>query len=96
MCWNGVMRRTDPENTSRSYFRTGDRFFSLNGQWFFTAREGEVGPFQCREMAVEEASRYVREQEALARCVHDDLTLVPKDDRPGLTPNHHMPRANRR
>jgi hypothetical protein len=107
MWWNEGMRRTDRENTSRNYFRTGDRVFSLNGQWFFATREGEVGPFRSREAAVKEASRYVREREDLARFQRDrerqladgrshDLALVPKDDRPELSLDDLLLAENRR
>lgn len=61
------MRRTDRNDGSGRYFRSGDRVFSVSGRWFFSAREGEQGPFPSREAAVKEASRYVHEQVALAR-----------------------------
>ena len=59
------MRRTDPENTSKRYFRTAERVFSMNGQWYFTAREGDIGPFRTRETALSEVARYGREREDL-------------------------------
>ena len=39
----------------------------LNGQWFFTTREGEVGPFRTREHAIEEVGRYVQERNELMK-----------------------------
>lgn len=85
------MRRNDPENTSRSYFRTQDRVFAQNGQWFFASREGEVGPFATRETAMKEVSRYVQERRDLERFqkareiqhLHRNevsLAIMPKDE----------------
>lgn len=90
------MRRTDPKDTSRSFFRTGNRIISLNGQWFFATREGEVGPFRSREVAMREATRYVRERNDLERFQKareqelgnrraHTLSIVPKDDEPALS-----------
>ena len=90
------MRRTDPDSTSRSFFRTRNRIFSMNGQWFFATREGEVGPFRSREVAAKEATRYVRERNDLERFQRarememsnrrsHTLSIVPKDDEPQMT-----------
>ena len=90
------MRRTDPEDTSKRYFRTAERVFSMNGQWYFTAREGDFGPFRTREGALREGARYVRERLDLdsfqkARQSRPDRTddlaleILPKDDEPDLT-----------
>ena len=83
------MRRTDPTGTRR-YFRTEDRIFLLNGQWFFATREGDVGPFPSREAATKEATRYVRERIDLEQIQNaqalergnprpHELTLLPKE-----------------
>ena len=61
------MRRTDPESTTRSFFRSKERIFVLNGQWFYTTREGESGPFPSRETAIKEANRFVVERQDLDR-----------------------------
>jgi hypothetical protein len=61
------MRRTDPESTTRSFFRSKERVFVLNGQWFYTTREGENGPFPSRETALKEANRFVVERQDLDR-----------------------------
>ena len=90
------MRRTDPTDTNKWYFRTQERVFSMNGQWYFTAREGDIGPFRTREVALAEVARYVREREDLdsfqkARQSHASQTfdlaleIVPKDVEPDLT-----------
>lgn len=89
------MRRSDPKSTTKSFFRTGDRVFVLNGQWFFATREGEVGPFRSREAALKEVRRFVQERHALERFQRardegvlrraDSLAIVPKDEEPNLT-----------
>ncbi len=90
------MRRTDPEDTNKRYFRTQERLFSMNGQWYFTTREGDVGPFRTREVALNEVTRYVREREDLdsfqrarqRRPSHTEdlvLEILPKAEEPELT-----------
>ena len=59
------MRRTDSPDTTRSYFRSAERVFALNGQWFFGTREGEIGPFVSREEARSEIARLIREKNDL-------------------------------
>jgi hypothetical protein len=90
------MRRTDSEDTNKRYFRTQERVFSMNGQWYFTAREGDIGPFRTREATLKEIVRYVRERLDLDRFQRarssqpnqtGDLALeiLPKEDEPDLT-----------
>jgi hypothetical protein len=68
----------------------------MNGQWFFTTREGEQGPYRTRETALEEVARYVRERKAFIRFQNQrektagraelrDLELVPQADDLDLT-----------
>ena len=79
-------RNRDSESTSRSYFRTQDRVFAMNGQWFFTTRE----------TALKEVARYVKERKAFERFQNQreeaagrpkprNLALVPKGDDLDLT-----------
>jgi hypothetical protein len=56
------MRRDDPPGSSKRYYRSDDRLFTLNGQWYFAAREGDIGPFRSRQQAASEAARFVRGQ----------------------------------
>ncbi len=90
------MRRTDPENTNKRFFRTQERVFSMNGQWYFTAREGDIGPFRTRETALSEVARFVHEREELdsfqkarrnqlAQTEDLALEILPKEDEPELT-----------
>lgn len=90
------MRRTDPEDTGKRYFRTQERLFAMNGQWYFSAREGDIGPFRTREGALREVARYVREREDLdsfQKARRGQLSgngglaleILPKEDEPELT-----------
>lgn len=78
------MRRTDPQHTSRRFFRTQERVFAMNGQWYFTAREGDVGPFRTRERALEEVTRYARERQDLEQFQNSRQRLTGLSDGPGL------------
>lgn len=47
-----------------------DRFFTVDGLWYFATREGiDVGPFDSRQMAETEAARLI---ELLAQCSTDE------------------------
>ncbi|MEQ8857257.1 MAG: DUF6316 family protein [Pseudomonadales bacterium] len=58
------MRKSDPRDLTRSFFRTNDRFFQVNGRWYFSAREGEIGPFRTRDQARREAMAYITARNA--------------------------------
>ena len=57
------MRRRE-DNEDKTYFRS-DRLFLMNGQWYFSSREGDCGPFASREVA----------RAALARFLPDKIEL---------------------
>ncbi len=59
------MRSTDPKDSNKRYFRSGDRIVNLNGAWFFAAREGDLGPFPTREIAQREVQRFMLERQEL-------------------------------
>ena len=61
------MRRGDPSDNGRSYFRSGTRIFNLNEAWYFGTREGDQGPFAHKENALQEVARYGEERRALRR-----------------------------
>lgn len=53
------MRKADPK-PEKCFFRTGDRFTSHNGKWWFSVREGaDQGPFESREAAELALKRYI-------------------------------------
>ena len=61
------MRRSDPPDSGRSYFRSGTRIFNLNGAWYFGTREGDQGPFARKEIVLQELARYDEERRALRK-----------------------------
>lgn len=58
------MRSTDADQ-SRHYFRSQERLFCFNGQWYFATREGDCGPFASKDIAKSEVVRFLHEREAL-------------------------------
>ena len=91
------MRRCDPSDNGRSFFRSSTRIFNLNGAWYFGTREGDQGPFTRRELALREIASYAddrvslekfqKSRESVMSIRADELTLaiVPKDE-PELSP----------
>jgi hypothetical protein len=53
-----MRRREDADD--KTYFRS-DRIYSMNGQWYFGAREGDCGPFPSREGALAALGQFVNE-----------------------------------
>lgn len=58
------MRKDDRNDVTRKFFRSDDRFFQINGQWYFAAREGDIGPFRTRDQARREAQAYIAARQA--------------------------------
>lgn len=56
-------RKTDGQ--PKTYFRSSERVLRMNGDWYFTAREGEVGPFASESQAEAELARYIAEKQEL-------------------------------
>ncbi len=52
------MREEDEQSNVR-HFRMAHRYFCENGQWWFSTREGEEGPYPSREAAETAMQRYV-------------------------------------
>lgn len=61
------MRRTDAKDSKKRYFRAGDRIVNQNSAWYFSAREGEVGPFPTRSIAEREVQRFLLERQQLGK-----------------------------
>ena len=88
---NPVMRKKDSSRST--YFRSGDRVFCLNGDWFYQTREDDHGPFTSREAAELDMKRYIEEMSffdgitpgvpskapANAKSESTDLSLIDKD-----------------
>ena len=68
------MRYDDPTGSDQRYFRSSERVFLLNGAWYFSAREGDQGPFASRERTVAELNRYLKLQnDGSLNAFHDAL-----------------------
>ena len=87
------MRRGDPSDNGRNYFRSCTRIFNLNGAWYFGTREEDQGPFACKEIALKEVERYANEtvelrrfqqsREVAAMQVEDlELAMLPIEESP--------------
>jgi len=45
----------------KSHFRSADRCFQMNGEWFFATREGiDVGPYATRDAAAFGVARLIK------------------------------------
>ena len=76
------MRESD-EKPSASHFRATERFFRENGQWYFSTREGEEGPFRTREAAEAAMQRYVKSIQAAANFKKEQTEKYARDpDKP--------------
>lgn len=78
------MRKNDT-NDQVKRFRAKDRFFQINGQWYFSAREGEIGPFRTRDQARREAEAFISARGAIEAArpkrpgsmYQSDTTVIP-------------------
>jgi len=62
------MRKHDPEQ--KTFFRSEERIFQVNGAWWFSIREGESGPYPSRDAA----------RDALTQFILDLRTDIELDD----------------
>ena len=59
------MRKSDKNQKAIRHYRSSERFFRQDDQWFFQTREGARGPFKTREAAEQELGRFVDTMEFL-------------------------------
>jgi hypothetical protein len=58
---------------AKSHFRSADRCFQINGEWFFATREGiDVGPYATREAAALGVARLIN----MLRGVEDPIAAT--------------------
>lgn len=57
----------DSDEKERVYFRANSRVTNLNGQWYFSTRETELGPFASEAQAAAEGARHIAQLVALAK-----------------------------
>ena len=69
------MREQD-EKSNVSHFRTAHRFFCQDGQWWFSTREGEEGPFNSREHAENARDCYVDSIQMMEKIQREQEDVV--------------------
>ncbi len=70
-----MRRREDTED--KTYFRS-ERVFGMNGQWYFSSREGDCGPFATPAMARNALERFLSEKVELAAFQKSRECKIPK------------------
>lgn len=60
-------RATDPAPGKR-YFRSDDRVFRQSDGWYYSAREGDLGPYRDEAAARAAITRFVREQMSVMKA----------------------------
>ncbi|NKB97120.1 MAG: hypothetical protein GKR90_01280 [Pseudomonadales bacterium] len=78
-------RKTDTE-LKPTYFRSSDRFFRVDEQWFIETREGDLGPFRSVEDARRRLHQHICEQESFAEAKKkaEKLRTQPIATDPGI------------
>lgn len=74
------MRKSDVSE-QKSFFRSVDRFFQVNGQWYFSAREGDIGPFRSRDQALSEATAYIKAKQGASTARQPDVGVAQNYNR---------------
>lgn len=59
------MRLEDPKDDKKRFFRASKRLLVLNGEWYYSTREGERGPFKTREEAELQLERFKQDMREL-------------------------------
>ena len=77
------MRRNDPKQPARSYFRSSARTFQMNGGWYFSTREGDHGPHLTKAAAEMELARFIRDLREL-RGFQKSRESAPAKPRPSV------------
>ncbi len=75
------MRESDEKETSVRFFRSGHRYFCMDGKWYFSTRESEEGPFGSREAAEAALERYLNSLEMLKKLQTPDQVAKSEDDK---------------
>ena len=70
--------RKDDADQNKTYFRSSDRFVRLNGDWYFSTREGEHGPYASLEDAKSELCRHIASQSDLKNFQRDREAWLKK------------------
>jgi hypothetical protein len=70
------MRKDDHEEGT--HFRSDDRVYCANGEWFFETREDDHGPYASRDAAEAELNRYVAEMRHLSEIDKPPVQEIAK------------------
>ncbi len=54
-----MMTRHDDTDKDKRYFRAPERLFVINDDWYFSAREGDQGPYRNEADALVELGRFI-------------------------------------
>lgn len=73
------MRKSDRKEST--HFRSVDRVFCLNGNWFYQTREADHGPFSSRAAALLDLKRYVDEMQFFDTSAPEDRKLTLKNSK---------------
>ena len=58
-------RRIEDDNDGKRFFRSSDRVFKQADGWYYSAREGDRGPYDTEQRARDELARFIQEQKDL-------------------------------
>ena len=83
------MRNTD--NDERTFFRTSERIICMNGEWYFSTRGGQEGPYPNKAIAEREVLAALRElphayRETLVLRLVEGMTGPEIAEKTGLQP----------
>ena len=53
-----LMRKSDGQD-KHTIFRAGTRFFCVDMKWFYSTREGDIGPFPTEEQAAKHLRTFI-------------------------------------
>ena len=80
------MRKSDGQKGSASHFRAADRVMRMNDQWWFTTREGDMGPYNTRDEAEAAVTTYIASQQFVEKQIEGPKQKVqPKSEFKGDT-----------
>ena len=90
------------DSKEKSFFRSPDRVFHMNGEWYFATREGDHGPYPSEVQAQLEIKRFITEKTELAHFqkaredqrLRSSMRVEGSDDKQAieLIPSHELPR----
>jgi len=73
-----IQIRSSDADPGKRFFRSSDRVFRQSDGWYYSAREGDHGPFRDEPAARDAIRRYVRERQLLERTPAGKTSSVGK------------------